>query len=92
MPFRLDETRAKIQFVTFAAMPNMIYKACLRTDTASNTRYVQEAVCEKLSRDLGIPLPELLDRLPPSRTSAAVLWGGDRKPKKRPLYEYEEVG
>lgn len=92
MPFRLDEFRAKIQFVTSAQMPHLIYKACLRTDTASNTRYIQEAVCEKLSRDLDIPLQDLLDALPPCRSAAAVLWGGDRKPKPRRLDEYEEVG
>ena len=92
MPFRLDEFRAKIQFITSAEMPHLIYKACLATDTASNTRYVQEAVCEKLARDLDVPLQDLLDRLPPCRTTAAVLWGGDRRPKKRPLSDYEEVG
>lgn len=92
MPFRLDEHRAKIQFITYAAMPHDIYKACLITGVMSNTRYVQEAVCEKLSRDLGVPIHELLDRLPPCRTTAAVLFGGDRKPVKRPLSEYEEVG
>jgi len=92
LPFRLDEFRAKIQFVTSAQTPNLIYKACVRTNTMSNTRYIQEAVCEKLSRDLDIPLQELLDALPPCRTTAATLWGGDRKPKPRPLTEYEEVG
>lgn len=67
MPFRLDEFRAKIQFTTSARMPNDIYQACLVTECVSNTRYVQEAVCERLSRDLGIPVQELLDALPTPR-------------------------
>lgn len=64
-------------------MPAMIYEACVRTGTPSNTRYIQEALCEKLSRDLDVPLQDLIDRLPPTRTSASVLWGGDRRPKKK---------
>ena len=85
MPFRLDEFRAKIQFVTSSQMPHLIYKACLRTNTASNTRYIQEAVCEKLARDLDMPLQDLLDALPPCRTAAAALWDGSRRPVPRPL-------
>ena len=92
MPFRLDEFRSKIQFVTSASMPSRIYKACLATGTGSNTRYIQEAVCERLSRDLGIPLDDLLAELPPSRTMAATLFGTDRKPVPRTLDQYEEVG
>lgn len=71
MPFRLNEHRAKIQFITSAAMPNRIYKACLKTDTVSNTRYIQEAVCAALSRDLDIPLDDLLAELPEPRSNAA---------------------
>lgn len=82
VPFRLDEFRAKVQFVTFAAMPRMVYEACTKTGTVSNTRYYQEAVCEKLSRDLDIPLEELLRRLPPARGMAGVLFGPDRRPQK----------
>lgn len=92
MPFRLDEHRAKVQFITFARMPHLIYKACIKTGTPSNTRYVQEAVCERLSRDLDIPLQDLMDELPPARGMAGVLFGGDRKPRKRPLHDVEEVG
>lgn len=92
MPFRLDEFRAKIQFVTSASMPNRIYKACLATGTVSNTRYIQEALCERLSRDLDIPVEDLLAELPPSRTSAATLFGTNRKPIPRTLDQYEEVG
>lgn len=91
MPFRLDGHRAKIQFITFAAMPNMIYRAAQRTGTVSNTRYIQEAVCERLSRDLGIPLSELIDRLPPPRGAASVLFGDDRRPLKRAPLPNEEV-
>lgn len=79
MPHRLNEFRAKIQFVTSAKMPSMIYKACIKTGTVSNTAYIQRAVCEALSRDLNIPLEQLLADLPPHRGNSATLFGGDRK-------------
>lgn len=80
MPFRLNEFRAKIQFTTSARMPSDIYKACLATGVESNTVYVQRAVCEALSRDLHIPLQDLLDALPPPRSRAAMLMGPHRRP------------
>lgn len=55
-------------------MPSLIYKACLATGTQSNTRYAQLALCEALSRDLGIPLEDLLAELPPTRGPAAHLF------------------
>lgn len=90
MPFRLDEFRAKIQFTTSARMPHDIYAACLATDTVSNTRYVQVAVCEALSRDLGIPLKQLLDALPTPRGPGSHLFDPQdgkmsRYGKPRPL-------
>jgi hypothetical protein len=63
--------RAVISFITFARMPSVVYHACVKTGTVSNTRYIQEAVCEKLSRDLGIPIADLLAELPPPRGPAA---------------------
>lgn len=66
MPFRLNEFRAKVQFVTSARMPSLITKARTQRDLPSNTTYIQLALCEALSRDLGIPLEELLAELPPS--------------------------
>jgi hypothetical protein len=83
VPFRLDEFRAKIQFITSAEMPSLIYKACLETGKPSNTVYVQHAVCEALSRDLGIPLDDLLDNLPTPRGRSATLFGDDRQPRAR---------
>lgn len=80
MPFRLNEFRAKVQFVTSAEMPHLVYKACLATDTESNTVYIQRAVCEALARDLGIPLDDLLNHLPPPRSRAAMLLDPTRKP------------
>lgn len=79
MPFRLDpekygEFRAKLQITTAAWMPYRIYEACKATGILSNTRYVQLAVCEKLSRDLGLDLDELVAGLPKGRTYAAHLW------------------
>lgn len=87
MPFRLSEFRAKVQFITSSQMPSLVYQACRKTGTPSNTRYYQVAVCERLSRDLGIPLPELLDALPPARGSAAVLFGDDRRRLRRGVVE-----
>lgn len=79
MPFRLDpekygEFRAKIQFTTAAWMPFKIYQACLATGILSNTRYCQEAVCEKLARDLDLDLDELLASLPVGRSFANRLF------------------
>lgn len=78
MPYRLNEFRAKIQFVTSAQMPSLIHRACVRTGKPSNTVYIQHAVCEALARDLDLPLDDLLAALPPPKGSAAVLFGGDR--------------
>lgn len=83
MPHRLNEFRAKIQFVTSARMPSLIHRACLITGTPSNTRYIQEALCERLSRDTGIPLDDLLSELPPPRGPAALLFGGNRQPVRK---------
>lgn len=90
MPFRLDPLRAKIQFITFARMPSLIFKACQETQTVSNTRYIQEAVCEKLSRDLDIPLDDLIAELPQPKGMAAVPFGPNRKPA--PGATHAEVG
>jgi hypothetical protein len=91
MPFRLDEFRAKIQFIAPARFPSLIYRACLATDTVSNTRYIQEAVCTRLARDLGLDEQELLDSLPTPRGSAGVRFGPDRKPVPVPSRPNEEV-
>jgi hypothetical protein len=87
VPFRLDDFRARAQFVTFAEMPSMVYEACQATDTPSLTRYYQEAVCEKLARDLHTPLDDLLAMLPEPRTSAKVLL----KPRNGPFQTVETV-
>lgn len=74
MPFRLDEYRAKIQFTTAHWMPHRIYEACKRTGMVSNTVYCQYAICEALSRDLGIPLEDLINDLPAPRGPSAHLY------------------
>lgn len=74
MPFRLDEMRAKIQFITSAEMPNLVYRACVKTNTVSNTRYIQEAVCARLSHDLDIPFEDLIAALPPPRGRASTVF------------------
>jgi hypothetical protein len=72
MPFRLNDLRAKIQFVAPASFPNLIYQACLATDTVSNTRYLQEALCDALARDLGLDRDDLMEQLPTPWGPAAV--------------------
>lgn len=78
MPFRLDDFRAKIQFITYAAMPSQIFRAAKATGKVSNTQYIQHAVCEALARDLGLDLQDLLDTLPPPKGRAAFLQDGTR--------------
>jgi len=91
VPFRLNEYRAKIQFIAPASMPSRIYRACLATDTVSNTRYIQEAVVARLARDLGLDEQELLDELPTPRGPAGVVLGPDRRHVPRPSRPIEEV-
>jgi hypothetical protein len=90
MPFRLNDERAKIQWVTYAEMPHQIYQACLAKGTVSNTRYIQEAVCKALAEDLGIPYTSLLSRLPPSKGNAATLFDKDRKAAARGRHHTQE--
>lgn len=74
MPWRLTETTAKVQFVTGHWMPYRVYEACVKTGVVSNSRYYQLAVCEKLARDLGLNLDELIAQLPPPRSKAKHLF------------------
>jgi hypothetical protein len=64
MPWRMNPDRTKITFMTFVQMPALIYRARQSGGQCSNTRYIQEAVCEKLARDGIEPLPSLLAKLP----------------------------
>lgn len=80
MPHRLNEFRAKIQFVTSAEMPSLIYKACVATGARSNTVYIQMAVARALSRDLGIPMEEIVRNLPKPHGNAATRFDGGRRP------------
>jgi hypothetical protein len=91
MPHRLDEFRAKIQFVTNTEMPSDIYEACKRTGVVSQTRYCQEAVARQLSQDLDIPLDDLLARLPEPRGKAATMLSSVAVPRIGPSGSFEEV-
>lgn len=66
-PHKMDPAKTKLTFVTFAQMPYLVTKARNATGKNSNTHYIQHAVCEALSRDLGIPLEDLIQMLPPSQ-------------------------
>lgn len=79
MPHRLNEFRAKIQFVTSAETPSLVHRACELTGTPSNTVYIQRAVAAALARDLDMPLERLLERLPEPKGAAQCLFGGDRR-------------
>lgn len=94
MPFRLDPRygfRAKIQFVTSAAMPNLIYRACLATGTVSNTVYIQRALVAALARDLDLDEADLLAGLPAPRSSAATLHNRVLPVRIGPANTIEEV-
>lgn len=67
MPFRLNEHRAKIQFLASARIPSLIYRASVLTGAKSNTVYIQRAICAALARDLDLDEDELLAEQPPSR-------------------------
>jgi hypothetical protein len=82
LPHRLNEFRAKIQFVTSAETPSLVHRACELTGTPSNTVYIQRAVAEALARDLDIPLERLLERLPEPKGAAQCLFGDNRRPVK----------
>jgi hypothetical protein len=70
MPFRLDEHRAKIQFLASANLPSLIYKMSVARGMSSNTEYIQRAVCEALARDMGIDPEVLMLEQPPKRGRA----------------------
>lgn len=65
IPYRLNEFRAKTQFLTFAKMPGLITRAAKQRGYLSNTEYIQHVLCEALSRELGLDLAELEAQLPP---------------------------
>lgn len=67
MPFRLGPDRKKIQFLTSASMPMMIFRA-REPKGESQTRYIQIAVAQRLARDLQIPIEDILADLPPTHS------------------------
>lgn len=83
MPYRLTEHRSKIQFVTHASVPSLIFRAAQAVGLPSNTAYIQRAVCEALARDLGLDLDDLIDLQPPHKGLAQVLIGPNRRPIPR---------
>lgn len=83
MAFRNDEWSTPVKFATFPQMPSLIYRACVEKGIPSNTRYIQEAVCEKLARDGIEPLDSLLAKLPPCRSNSAALFNGKGNAVKR---------
>jgi hypothetical protein len=91
VPFRLDsegfDGRAKVQFTTSAAMPTLIYQACLATGTVSNTVYCQHALVQALARDLGLDVADLVADLPQPRGPSAHLWN----PEDHTLGRYERI-
>ncbi len=96
MPFRLEPqgfpNRTKIQFTTNAAMPHQIYRACLATGIVSNTVYCQRALAEALSRDLGIPLDDLLAALPTPRGPGKHLFNPDDGLMRRSVIDDQSGG
>jgi hypothetical protein len=79
MPFRLDEFKAKIQFVAPANFPVLINRACIEQDVTSQTRYIQLALCRQLAEDLDMDEADLIRSLPPTQGRATNLFGSDRR-------------
>lgn len=71
--YKGDEYKGKIQFVTSAEMPYLIYRACVEKGFRSITAYCQHAVIDALVRDLGLDRDTLVSRLPVPRTSTMSL-------------------
>lgn len=71
MPFRLNEFRAKVQFMSFSRMPGLITQAAKKRGYVSNTQYINMVLCAALSRDLGLDEGELIAELPPPTSAAA---------------------
>lgn len=71
MPFRLAPEypvpRVKMQFVSSAEMPYLIYRARLATGYDSATKYIQHRLCAAIAADLDLDYDTLLSRLPPGR-------------------------
>lgn len=57
-----------IHFATALQMPALIHQAILATSGTTQTRYIQEAICTRLAKDLGMSEKELLALLPPGRS------------------------
>jgi hypothetical protein len=83
MPFRLDEFKAKIQFIVPNNFPVLINRAAEEGNIPSQTRYIQLALCRQLAEDLGLNEDELIRSLPPTRTHASVLFDGNRRAVSR---------
>ena len=70
MPFRIGPEypdRTKIAFTTACGMPSLIHSAALATGCASNTEYINKALCRMLALDLCIDEESLLNLLPAFR-------------------------
>lgn len=65
---QLDESKTRIQFITSAEMPYLIYQACLKTGHPSMTVYCQHAIIDALARDLDLPVDEMVAKLPTNRS------------------------
>lgn len=83
MPFRLDEFKAKFQFVAPANFPVLVNRAAEKKGIPSQTRYLQLALCRQLAEDLDMDEGELIRSLPPTRGPASVLFDGNRRAVKR---------
>lgn len=84
MPYRKMEFKSKIQFVAPLNWPSLINRAADASGATSQTRYIQLALCRQLAADTDWDYQDLVDSLPPTRGTAAVMFGSDRKPLKRP--------
>ncbi len=72
MPWRMNDQRKRISFLTSVPMPLMIHRAVEVRGYTSNTHYIQMVLAEALAKDLGIPLAEIVDALPERRGQGSL--------------------
>ena len=86
MPFRgYGETSVKVQFATSLRAPSLLRRAAEKTGCLSSTEYLQRIMVEALSRDLDLPIEELVAELPRGRRDLTTLFGDGQKARANPM-------
>lgn len=83
MPYRLNDLRAKMQFIVPNNFPSLVRQATEETGQPSMTRYMQLALCRQLAEDLNLDEAELIRSLPATVGKGAPLFGGERTSRRQ---------